>query len=320
LPTVASTQEANASETKTVASSSEEALASLKKQAQGKKVGDTVSAAYMENGQVKVYTASVKHFGISPVLSRNATVQEKAMLQGNRESPSNVFNETGTKGIQSNNGGRLSKRLDVNETKGEGKTNTSSQFSNKLAKGIYQRAETSEPKVTETLKTLEMDGAHLEGLKFKLKSTESLTRKILTDSQLKGISLGESASGISDSLRYTLVINEANYAETVESSLIKLQNQGYTINKVKNYWGNKTYQGINAILTTPEGLKMELQFHTNASYYTKEVLNHSYYEIERSLTASLDEAKEANKIMVENQSHVRVPKGAQNIWKLKGDK
>jgi hypothetical protein len=103
LPTVASTQEANASETKTVASSSEEALASLKKQAQGKKAGDTVSAAYMENGQVKVYTASVNEFGINPPLMRNATVQKKAMLQGNDVGAfANVAHETGARGIQNN--------------------------------------------------------------------------------------------------------------------------------------------------------------------------------------------------------------------------
>jgi hypothetical protein len=101
-----STQTETAAETKAVASSSDEALASLKEQAKGKKVGDTVFAAFMENGQVKVYTASVNEFGISPVSVRDANTAEKAVLQGNTESRSNVSNETGATGIQRNEGER----------------------------------------------------------------------------------------------------------------------------------------------------------------------------------------------------------------------
>jgi hypothetical protein len=91
----------------------------LKELIRGKTVEDAVSAAFMENGQVKVYTASVNEFGVNPPLMRNATVQEKAMMQGNRESPSNVFNETGARGIHSNDGERIKKHLDTAGTEGE---------------------------------------------------------------------------------------------------------------------------------------------------------------------------------------------------------
>jgi hypothetical protein len=52
----------------------------------------------MENGQVKVYTASVNEFGINPVLVSNATAEEKAVLQGNDGATHNRLDVEGSKG------------------------------------------------------------------------------------------------------------------------------------------------------------------------------------------------------------------------------
>ncbi len=182
-----------------------------------------------------------------------------------------------------------------------------------LANLILNKAKAAEPEVTKAMKLLEIDGAHLEGLDYRLKSSESLCRKILSDSHAKGVSLEEAASAIGDSLRYTLVADESNYSSIVGGSLKQLEGQGYKINKVKNFWGEEIYQGINVSLTSPDEVKMELQFHTDSSYYTKEVLNHKYYEIARSETASIEEIEEASKIMSINQSKVTIPDGVKDI-------
>jgi hypothetical protein len=115
-------QTGNGAGAKGVAATSEEATASLQEQAKGKKAGDTVSAVYMENGQVKVYTASVNESGIGLVSTRNATPAEKAVLQGNTESRPNVSNGTGAKGIQNNTVALPQNRLDVDGVEGEGNT------------------------------------------------------------------------------------------------------------------------------------------------------------------------------------------------------
>ena len=193
-------------------------------------------------------------------------------------------------------------------------------IANELSTAILCKAKLVEPEVTKTMKSLEIEGAHLEGLDYRLKSNESLCRKIISDSHVKGVTLKEAASDIGDSLRYTLVADDSNYSSVVEHSLKHLEEQGYKINKVKNTWGSEIYQGINVSLASPDGVKMELQFHTNASYYTKEVLNHKYYEIARSETASIEEIEEASKIMIENQSKDSIPDGAKDISGLKGDK
>mgnify|MGYP003623518034 CR=1 FL=1 len=70
---------------------------------------------------------------------------------------------------------------------------------------------------------------------------------------------------------------------------------------------------------TPDGVKVELQFHTDASFHTKEVLNHSYYETARSETATIDEIIEANEMMKQNQANVNIPPGAEDINKIRGD-
>lgn len=184
---------------------------------------------------------------------------------------------------------------------------------NLLANDILVKAKEIEPNTTDFMKSLETNGCHLEGLKYCLKSRESLARKILEDSRIKGVSLEDAASSISDSLRYTLVSDEANYTQMVSNSLEQLQKKGYVIDKLKNYWGNDIYQGINVSMISPEGIKIELQFHTDASYYTKENLNHHYYEIARSENATQEEIIEATQKMIENQSLVNPPEGSQNI-------
>jgi hypothetical protein len=114
-----STQTESAAESK-VAATSDEAMASLKEQAKGKTVGDTVSAAFMDNGQVKVYTASVNESGIGLVSTRDANTAERAVLQGAAKTLTNPTKETGARGIANNVAELPQNRLDVEGTEGKG--------------------------------------------------------------------------------------------------------------------------------------------------------------------------------------------------------
>lgn len=190
---------------------------------------------------------------------------------------------------------------------------------NKFAKWLLEEVKLVEPKITSDMKNLERNGAKLEGLDYRLKGEESLTRKIETDAAVKGKSFEEVTNEIGDCVRYTLVTDKDNYSEMVTSSLEDLEKQKYSINKLKNTWGNDIYQGINTNITSPEGIKMELQFHTKESYNTKEVLNHKYYEITRDLNATEEERDEANRIMKDNQAKVSMPEGAKELKWSKGE-
>jgi hypothetical protein len=187
-----------------------------------------------------------------------------------------------------------------------------------LASDLYKRASSIEAVTTDVMKSLEVDGAHLEGLDHRLKTQESLERKIISNSNTQGISLVESASDINDSLRYTLVTSNDKYVDTFYKTLDELEKKGYTVVEVNNYWGRPDYKGINTIIQAPDGTNIELQFHTDASYYTKEQLNHSWYEIYRNEASSLSEKQEAMRVMTQNASKIDVPIIENRLYKEQG--
>ncbi len=184
-----------------------------------------------------------------------------------------------------------------------------------LAEQRLQKAKEVEPAITAALKSIESEKAHLEGLEFRLKSVESLTRKIITDSHDMEVSLEEAAANIKDVLRYTLVIEENDYTEITKKTLDKLTKEGYSVYSFKNFWAkdNIDYQGINTNLKTPDGVIFELQFHTKESYDTKSEKTHKYYEIIRSESASDEEKAEASRKHHELFALVPVPAGAKEL-------
>lgn len=184
-----------------------------------------------------------------------------------------------------------------------------------LAEQKLQKAKEDEPAITAILKSIESEKVHLEGLEFRLKSVESLSRKIITDSHDMEVPLEVAASNIKDVLRYTFIIEENDYAEITKKTLDKLTKEGYSVYAFKNYWANDSidYQGINCNLKTSDGMIFEVQFHTKESYDTKSEKTHKYYEIIRSESASDEEKAEASRKHSELFALVPVPAGAKEL-------
>ena len=168
-----------------------------------------------------------------------------------------------------------------------------------LAEGIYSKTSAVEPQVTAIMKSMESKDAHLAGLDFRLKTRESISRKLVTNSKDMEVSLEEAVPTIKDALRYTMVIDEEDYARITAQLLDDLIARGYAITKFRNYWKEEGYQGINTFIRTPDGIIFELQFHTEKSYDTKEK-EHVLYEKIRSDSASEEEkaalTKESNAV------------------------
>lgn len=178
-----------------------------------------------------------------------------------------------------------------------------------IAKEYIAQAEVEEPAVTSLLREAESDTAYLEGLENRFKSQESLTRKILTNSQEDNMTLEEAAAKIADTLRYTLCIQDDEYVDTVDETLKKLTEAGCSVVKFKNTWGGDLYKGINTQLTTASGYLFELQFHTPASFEAKTV-EHTYYEIRRDPDTSEEERDRLEALSAEVYQKVPVPEGA----------
>jgi len=162
----------------------------------------------------------------------------------------------------------------------------------KQAERLRRDAEAVEPAITGLMegiaKTIGADFAELDGkssLIQRLKSTDSLARKIDADAEKDhGGDREKAANAISDAVRYTLNVDEANYTDGVEKTVGALEKTGWKVESVKNFWqAGDPYDGTN-IKLSKDGVKVELQLHTPQSHKVKEVDLHTDYEKYRTST------------------------------------
>jgi len=159
-------------------------------------------------------------------------------------------------------------------------------------------------------------GGKMIGLQNRLKTEESLARKIDDRMRSGNLTAQEVGSTISDSLRYTMMFEPAVYSAGVEATLAELRVQGYQA-RVKNYWiAGSPYKGINVALTSPNGKPVELQFHTPKSLLVKDHANHYLYEDQRILPEGSKGYRDLQSRMISNANAIPTPKGADRIGKM----
>jgi len=154
------------------------------------------------------------------------------------------------------------------------------------AERIRKDAEAVEPVVTSLMegiaKSIDADFAELDGkssLVNRLKSTDSLARKIDQDAEKDyGGDREKAANALSDAVRYTLNVDDDKYTDGVEKAIKSVEETGWKVDSVKNFWqAGDPYDGTN-IKISKEGVKVELQLHTPSSHKVKEVDLHDTYE------------------------------------------
>jgi hypothetical protein len=158
-------------------------------------------------------------------------------------------------------------------------------------------------------------GGTLKGLDFRLKGTSSMSRKIVSDADAKGITYADSASQIADALRYTIQLDPANYSEGLSAARTNLEARGFKFieGKDKNYWSGNIYKGFNARVQTPGGYNFELQFHTPESLAAKDP-GHLLYERYRVLDPESESAKALWAQMEALWARVEPPPGVNETW------
>jgi hypothetical protein len=188
----------------------------------------------------------------------------------------------------------------------------------RAAKGYRDRMAVVEPQISRTIIDLaDEHGARPEGLAFRLKSEESLSRKIaekVEEGNAAGLvfTADEAAASMSDVIRYTYVVNDDTYSVATQRILSDLEARGYSL-RVKNYWqeGN-TYKGVNVAMKDPDGIPVELQFHTSESLRVKEGALHEIYERQRVLT-DRDAIRELDDRMRDVAATIPTPSGASSF-------
>lgn len=188
----------------------------------------------------------------------------------------------------------------------------------RLASKLYKEAQKVEPKITEDVKdAISKSKATIYGLEHLLKTAESTARKIKADSQEKKISVEEASKGIKDSVRYTSVSDDNNYASDYRSIREALSRKGYTEVRCRNYFdlyrkGEAHHKQITSVFEDKNGRKFELQFQTESSIKAKE-LKTPLYEESRVPSVSEKKKKELVKQMDKLMGDVPDPKGVFGI-------
>lgn len=165
-------------------------------------------------------------------------------------------------------------------------TNVKEEVGRQKARKLIRIAKNSEKQVTKDLLEIsEKLGTEMVGLDFRLKSEDSLTRKVLKEPNNK----------MRDVLRYTNISSPDTQVSNYFKMTEELNKRGYNISKVKNYWNNpdNPYNGVNINLITPDNYEFELQFHTAESFELKNGQLHKLYEE----SCVLDEFKDAKRII-----------------------
>jgi hypothetical protein len=193
---------------------------------------------------------------------------------------------------------------------------------NRAANALISRARMEAPSVRSDLTQLaSKHSGSLEGLRYELKGRSSLSRKI-QELERAGIPPEKMEPELNDVLRYTVTFDEKTYTVGTKAVLEELKASGYEeVIIPKNFWLRSRYKGVNATLRTPNGVVMELQFHTRGpegSYAAKQSLTHGLYEKWRTERDPMRRGKLEQR-MAALWTRVSVPPGASSIANLRKD-
>ncbi|MEU6667959.1 ATP nucleotide 3'-pyrophosphokinase [Streptomyces sp. NPDC046727] len=178
------------------------------------------------------------------------------------------------------------------------------------------RARQAERSISTDVRTAALvSGAELVGFDHRLKSPDSLKRKVATSlKDHPGQNVDTVLAQLSDAVRYTLQWPDNAYTAGVTRASAVLSAWGNDTTKWSNTWNRPSgYKGLNTGWRAPgSGQLFEIQFHTPASKHAQEV-THLLYEEQR-----LPSTTEARKQELQAQQNavfaaVPVPPGADRL-------
>jgi hypothetical protein len=186
----------------------------------------------------------------------------------------------------------------------------------RFAEVASDRAMSEEPHTSQDMQDLARGvGGKLAGFDFRIKTQESLARKI-KDKMAEGMTAKQAADSVKDSLRYTVALPTEEYTNASQQVFDGLAARGYQLVDIKNYWPlGDTYSGINTNWITPGGLTIEVQVHTPESYDLKE-RTHIPFETYRKAETPPSVRRELYHEMAGMWDNVAVPEGALSLGRL----
>jgi hypothetical protein len=176
-------------------------------------------------------------------------------------------------------------------------------------------AEREQETISPALRAIESQDPdrHLIGFEDRLKGRDRIKEKVLAFTNDLNVSPGEAVSLVPDAIRYTFQYQETRYTQGVLADIARLKDQGFELDKLKNFWSDDQYKGINSQWIEPDsGQRFEVQFHTRISFEAKQ-LTHVAYERLRSKQADMFEELVLEAFQKKVTAEVPVPFGAESI-------
>lgn len=134
-------------------------------------------------------------------------------------------------------------------------------------------------------------GVPMAGLEHRLKTLDSLRRKVATGLVHSGADAPGELAELKDSVRYTFTSSDTSFVDDVTAVAGQLEASGFDRVRWHLSWPDDAYHGLNTAWLDPEtGHVFEVQFHTPGSLWMKEQ-THGLYEERRTL--GLDEERVA---------------------------
>jgi hypothetical protein len=161
-------------------------------------------------------------------------------------------------------------------------------------------------------------GGKMEGLAYHIKEEASLIRKIVTESmECKYNARDVLIQNVKDALRYTMLVDDAQYVKTTLAVIEDMKEMGWKGFKVKNTWKpNSNYKGVNTAWANPQGQYVELQFHTPVSFKMKMNQAHKIYEEYRLVGTTQARKDQLDALLIKIYQDVPAPKGWEKISQL----
>ena len=191
--------------------------------------------------------------------------------------------------------------------------------SKQLASQLFEKAKDHEPRITkDVMDSVNGTSAKMYGLEHKLKTEESLTRKIRTDSEEKKITPFDAAYGIKDGVRYTALSPDNDFTSNYYKIKDSLEKKGYSEVRCKNYFdlyrqGQVKHKSVQSVFQSDDGYLFEMQFQTKASQDAKDK-KVPIYEERRKPGLSKERQEALERQMVELAENVPDPK---DVYKIK---
>lgn len=179
---------------------------------------------------------------------------------------------------------------------------------------LYNEAKTKEPKITNAVKA---SANKLYGLEHKLKTKESIKRKLDKESTEENKSIKDTANNIKDTVRYTTISNNNNFVKDYNDFKSKMSDKGYKEVRCKNNFtayqeGKVKHKSVQSIFEDKDGFKFEVQFQTPESQKAKDKKT-PLYEERRNPRTSRERAEYLESEMTKLMDPVPIPKDISTI-------